>query len=215
MYFCNDILSRYLEKTEEEGAIMGEVCGSLKQIIGKSPEEVLHITEQATSIPVDISAILAKLHMSEAKIDFTEIEQALFSEDEDKMDISGMVLLSGDKVGIFYNEKDGINRQRFTMAHELGHCCLNGEKLADSYIEFRCNMVSDDEMEVAANTFAGKLLIPEPSLRKVYEKLTIPVVDSLAKIFQVSQQVMKERLKMLHMDYFDPSINEMVVFGED
>lgn len=215
MYFCDFILNDYLEKTKEEGAIMEEVCENLKHILGKSPEEILWMTGQASSIPVDISTILQKLHISEAKIDFTEIEQALFSEDEDKMDISGMVLLSGDKVGIFYNEKDGTNRQRFTMAHELAHCCLNGEKLADSYIEFRCNIISDDEMEVAANTFAGKLLIPEPSLRKVYEKLTIPVVDSLAKIFQVSQQVMKERLKMLNMDYFDSSLNKMVVFGEN
>ena len=214
MYFCNGILDNFLKRAKEKGLIMAEICEKMRQIIGKSPEEILSMTGQTSNIPVDIRAILLKLDISEIKIDFTEIEQALFSKDEEKIDVSGMVLLSENNIGIFYNEKDSINRQRFTMAHELAHCCLNGEEIEEDYIEFRYNIVSEDEKEVAANTFAGRLLIPEQSLRVVYEQLTIPVLDSLAKIFQVSESVMKERLKMLHMDYFDTNLNEMVVFGE-
>lgn len=212
MYFCNQILNNYLVRTKEEDGIM---CTSLRKIIGKSPEEILSITGQTTSIPVDISAILHKLEISEIEMDFTEMEQALFSQYENTDSISGMVLFSEDNIGIFYNKKDGINRQRFTIAHELAHCCLNGNELEDNYIEFRQKIISDDKREVAANTFAGRLLIPEQSLKKVYEQLTIPVVDSLAKIFLVSKSVMKERLKMLNMDYFDTELNRMIIFGED
>lgn len=212
MRFSDEILKKYMILKEEE---VNYMCLNLKKIIGKTPEELLHLTEQEDSIPVDISAMLFKLNISEIKMDFAEIEKALELQVNENGAVSGMVLLSGDNVGIFYNEKDGLNRQRFTIAHELAHCCLNGGRLVENHIEFRHEISTDDEEEIAANTFAGKLLIPEWSLKKVYEQLTIPVVDSLAKIFQVSKTVMKERLKMLHMDYFDTELNKMVLFGEE
>lgn len=68
-------------------------------------------------------------------MDFTEIEHVLFSQGKGEGDVAGMVLLSGNDVGIFYNEKDEVNIQRFTIAHELVHCCLNGNELADNYIK--------------------------------------------------------------------------------
>ena len=191
------------------------MCQTLKKIMGKSPEELLSITGQENSIPVDVSTILHHLQISEIKMNFSQIEQALNLDDAKKGTISGMVLLSEDNVGIFFNEEDTLNRQRFTIAHELAHCCLDGEELMKNHIEFRFDIDSDDASEVAANTFAGKLLVPEKSLKKVYEQLSIPVVESLAKIFQVSQAVMKERLKMLHMDYFDTELNEMVILEEE
>ena len=212
MIFSNEILRYYIGRTKEESDIM---CKNLKEIIGKTPEEILKIAGQEDCVPVNIGAILKELHVSEIKMDFSEIEQQLASQVAEKGPISGMVLLSGDNVGIFYNEKDSLNKQRFTVAHELAHCCLNGEELVDNHIEFRHEIVSEDEREIAANTYAGQLLIPEKSLKRVYGQLTIPVVDSLAKIFQVSKAVMKARLNLLHMDYFDTELNRMVILGED
>lgn len=212
MRFSDEILKKNMIAKEDE---VNYMCENLIKIIGKTPEELLRLTEQEDSIPVDISTILFKLNISEIKMDFAEIEKALELQVNEKGAVSGMVLLSGDNVGIFYNEKDGLNRQRFTIAHELAHCCLNGGRLAENHIEFRHEISTDDEEEIAANTFAGKLLIPEGSLKKVYEQLSIPVLDSLAKIFQVSITVMKERLKMLKMDYFDTELNKMVIFGEE
>jgi hypothetical protein len=57
-------------------------------------------------------------------------------------------------------ETDAIVRQRFTVAHELGHSEL-------------CHAVPDDKLEVEANAFAAELLLPRDELRKaVKEKLT-------------------------------------------
>lgn len=212
MIFSNEVLDYYIGCTKEESDIM---CKTLKEIMGKKPEEILKMAGQEDCVPVNVSAILKKLRISEIEMDFSEIEQQLVTQVNEKGAISGMVLLSGDNVGIFYNVKDGLNRQRFTVAHELAHCCLNGDELVDNHIEFRHESTSEDEREIAANTYAGQLLIPEKSLKRVYEQLTVPVVDSLAKLFQVSIAVMKERLRVLHMDYFDTELNRMVVFGED
>ncbi|MCM1233556.1 MAG: ImmA/IrrE family metallo-endopeptidase [Ruminococcus flavefaciens] len=211
MFFSNTLLKYFLTHAKEEDITM---CNCLRKIMGKTPEEILAMTGQTMNIPVDISAILRELNISEVKMDFMEIEQALTDKDEAEREISGMVLLSGNNLGIFYSTKDSVNRQRFTIAHELAHCCLNGGNLENDYIEFRHYFHSDDEIEVAANTFAGEILIPEQSLKKVYNSLAIPVIGSLAKIFQVSKSVMKERLNLLHMDYFDTDLNKMITFGE-
>ena len=51
-------------------------------------------------------------------------------------------------------------RQRFTVAHELGHAELR-------------HAVPDDKLEVEANAFAAELLLPRQALREaVNEQLT-------------------------------------------
>ena len=54
-----------------------------------------------------------------------------------------------------------------------------------------------DHKELAANVFAGQLLIPKESLLSVISELLIPSVRTLADIFDVSSAVMLERLKFL------------------
>jgi hypothetical protein len=47
--------------------------------------------------------------------------------------------------------RDPLSRQRFTVAHELGHATLRHE-------------VPEDRVEVEANAFAAELLLPRPAL---------------------------------------------------
>jgi hypothetical protein len=47
--------------------------------------------------------------------------------------------------------RDPLSRQRFTVAHELGHATLRHE-------------VPEDRIEVEANAFAAELLLPRPAL---------------------------------------------------
>ena len=53
-----------------------------------------------------------------------------------------------------------------------------------------------------ADIFAGELLIPESSLVRVYNQFYLPSLESLAKIFSVSTNVMAARLDYLSMPYF-------------
>ncbi len=65
---------------------------------------------------------------------------------------------------IFYDDEKSIQRQRFSIAHELGHILLHleGGKYSDKSLrlekdELPCHT---DEIEVEANTFAARLLAP-------------------------------------------------------
>lgn len=57
---------------------------------------------------------------------------------------------------IFYNDKCNVGRQRFTVAHELGHCLLHGGK----GLYNREPSTSDNPIEEEANVFASRLLAP-------------------------------------------------------
>ena len=56
---------------------------------------------------------------------------------------------------IFYNQKCSIGRQRFTIAHELGHILMHSES------SYNCPLSSDNTfLEQEANVFAAGILAP-------------------------------------------------------
>lgn len=57
---------------------------------------------------------------------------------------------------IFYNDKCNVGRQRFTVAHELGHCLLHG----GNGLYNREPNEQDNPIEQEANVFASRLLAP-------------------------------------------------------
>ncbi len=74
--------------------------------------------------------------------------------------------ISYDERIIYINSNDPPQRQRFTLAHELGHAVLHeGENVVD----YRRNLDAPDERkEVEANKFAAELLMPEDTFREVW-----------------------------------------------
>lgn len=91
---------------------------------------------------------------------------------------------------------DPIVRQRFTLAHELGHYVLNhGGGFRDNAASF--NVYNYDQREVDANKFAAEILMPKLAIDYVIEKLGRNDVADLAQLFNVSQQAMRFRLKNL------------------
>lgn len=80
--------------------------------------------------------------------------------------------------------------------------------LQAGYVEFRGTMNSDNENEIEANVFAGELLIPKKQLNRVYKQLIVPSLVGLADIFEVSINVMRERLLYLGEPFFDDSKGE-------
>jgi len=95
-------------------------------------------------------------------------------------------ILHRGKKAIGINKNHHLFRQRFSLAHELGHYFLEHpdaeEEIPDSENStlFTC-------YEKEADEFAGELLVPKDLLKQTFSK--IPDIDSLRSKFQVSQQV--------------------------
>lgn len=193
---CNIInLNPYL--SEKGGVTM---CTPINRIYGKSPLEVLQRFGNPDCIPVDLEGLLSNIGISALPMDFSFLEEKL-----NKGHILGLVLKDDKNAVIYYSEKDSPNRQRFTIAHELGHICKN--LVPDStdypYIDWRIEEESENEREKTANIFAGELLIPLHKLKEVYLSMAIPFSFDLAKLFGTSLNVMEERLNYLKINYYN------------
>ena len=104
---------------------------------------------------------------------------------------------------------DGRTRQRFTLAHELGHFVLHRGILD------RCNGTNDSRMyrtdtsgigfnaeineihERQANSFAANLLMPKERVMERFAENQQPALAALAREFDVSLSAMRWRLKNL------------------
>lgn len=188
--------SRKIKGKREKGDSM---CKILKRLQGKTAEEILDIYAKDRVLPVDIVALAQNIGINIYSVDFTEVEDEMEIE---KGFILGATLSNDEEVNILYRESDTENRKRFTIAHEIAHCCLHTENLIDHHIELRSDMSKDDKREREANIFAGKLLIPEENLRTIHDKLLLPSLSALVKIFKVSSNVMAARLDYLNMPYY-------------
>jgi Zn-dependent peptidase ImmA (M78 family) len=85
-------------------------------------------------------------------------------------DISGMLFRQDDGTIIGINSLHHPNRQRFTIAHEIGHMLLHKGVEIRVDRAFRVNLRDDisskavDREEIEANRFAAELLMPEQML---------------------------------------------------
>ena len=93
--------------------------------------------------------------------------------------------------GIAYNGKARGERQRFTIAHELGHFILHRSQKQS----FNCDSQSVHtgidglrQLEREADEFAGNLLMPGDLLREWIsnQRIDLHVLSAIAKRFQVS-----------------------------
>ena len=95
---------------------------------------------------------------------------------------------------IFVDRTQSAVRQRFTVAHELGHHFLgHGDSFRDCASSF--STTAWQPHEVAANRFAAELLMPVEVVRAASNRTT--VLSVLAAGFQVSEVAMRFRLQNL------------------
>ena len=88
---------------------------------------------------------------------------------------------------ILLNSSEPVVRQRFTLAHELGHHCLRHGDMLDQRIAWDAT----DPKEVAANRFAAEFLVPIAALNLWFEThppatIDLGVLVRLANAFGVS-----------------------------
>jgi Zn-dependent peptidase ImmA (M78 family) len=88
------------------------------------------------------------------------------------------------------------NRQRYTLAHELGHYMLHKEKNIDIVDTTFFRNQETDSIEYMANEFAAKLLMPEDKLKEQIDQ-GIKNIGELAERFEVSASAMKYRIVSL------------------
>lgn len=118
---------------------------------------------------------------------------------------------------IAFEEQCHPNRQRFSVAHELGHAQLEdnfGDAASlfgpEPVIAFSCEPTDivakpEDErrvgrrrrLEIRANQFAAHLLMPEGLVRNVWQKHQDP--RKCSSLFAVSQEAMDYRLEALKL----------------
>jgi|ERR1051325_4541114 Zn-dependent peptidase ImmA (M78 family) len=129
-------------------------------------------------------------------------------------DVSGFLLKQGRTSVIGVNSLHHPNRQRFTIAHEIGHFVLHNfdEVHVDkSVVKLRDKASSKGELreEVEANRFAAELIMPRNLLERELSHMAVSDLldergmQQLAKCFQVSVSAMSNRL--ISLGYIAPS----------
>lgn len=119
--------------------------------------------------------------------------------------VSGFLLRHpGEAPVIGFNSALPVVRQRFIVAHELGHLLLHGKTglhVDRSLVRLegeKANVPDEDEIE--ANRFAAELLMPEEWIRedaRLIGRMAVdddPLIGHLAQKYRVSKQAMTIRL---------------------
>lgn len=102
---------------------------------------------------------------------------------------AGALQSDDSRAVIWLNESDVKVRQRFTLAHELGHLMLH-----ETGVEFRDQRFWGSPKEVEANAFSADLLMPLAVLYPIAQHLAFDVAK-LSRLFEVSPQAMAIRLQ--------------------
>ncbi len=123
---------------------------------------------------------------------------------EDKMesDLAGMLLVDDHSSIIVVNSHHHELRQRFTLAHELGHFLLHRRSGDAIFHRDEKSAQGTNRAEMDANAFAAELLMPSEEVRKRASELNVDIlfnnpVSDLAREFEVSSQAMGIRLQQL------------------
>lgn len=136
------------------------------------------------SPPVPLADIVSSYGLNIKYADFSSIPEG--------NKIAGFIDL--ETSNIYVNKDDSPNRQRFTIAHELGHYILHKDYVKDEEkysvllrVPLKDRDYAPEEQE--ANCFAASLLVPNELLKKYKD---IPNTIK-ASIFAVSEDVIKYR----------------------
>lgn len=123
-------------------------------------------------------------------------------------ELSGMVYIKDGDPIIGVNALHHPNRQRFTIAHEVGHLLLHKDQIAKevhvdkAFLMLRRDAKAasgTDNIEIEANAFAAEILMPEKLVLNFLEGDSFDIDDeelikTLAQKFKVSTQAMQFRL---------------------
>ena len=112
--------------------------------------------------------------------------------ESDHIDYSGAAVSNNERAIIVVNSAESWRRQRFTVAHEIGHLILH-----PLGVKWRDETFVGTKAEAQANGYAAGLLMPFYLLESQFTVYG-PNIGLLSDVFAVSTQAMSYRLdKML------------------
>lgn len=155
--------------------------------------EALEISKRYwQAVPVNVFGLASELGLGPVSADLPN-------------NISGMIRRKSDGGWeIVYNARHARVRQRFTVAHEIGHFIFHRDLLEDGVSDTLAFRADDEEMpnahigpqqEWQANNFAANLLVPSNWLRAA-QAAGVTDVKELARQFEVSEAVMRIKLRL-------------------
>jgi len=165
----------------------------------------------------EVKLLLNRFDVSELPVPVEKIAEKLgailsFEPFEGDQDISGVLYRKGGDVIIGVNSSHARVRQRFTIAHEIGHLLLHDREIfVDKVVKVnfrdKRSSLAVDREEIAANAFAAELLMPKncvtaelSSMLKAKPEIgTEDLIINLANTFDVSKPAMEYRLINLGM----------------
>lgn len=109
----------------------------------------------------------------------------------DTTKVSGMIDYKNKK--IFVNTDESNVRQRFTLAHEIGHAVLHsGED--DAIVDLRASIDNpSSQKEIEANRFAAALLMPRDQFVRLWFQVKGDI-NTLCTSFGASRQAVEIRI---------------------
>jgi Zn-dependent peptidase ImmA (M78 family) len=170
----------------------------IPKVAGQFEQSAMKLLREhdALSPPIDVEALAGALGI---RVTYEALDN----------DVSGLMLFEGGTARVAVNQSHHRNRQRFTLAHEIGHLLLhaNGDRLFVDRRFFRNEWASKGELreEVEANAFAAALLMPRALIRRHLDfegGITDVDVFRLATQFGVSEQAMT--LRLVKLGYIQP-----------
>ncbi len=135
-----------------------------------------------TEPPIDLYKLSAKINIPVFDWDFPN-------------EISGILAIDDNKVGIGVNRNHPNVRQRFTIAHELGHYFFREDRnlyldFQESALQLYDHDTQTQQLEMKANKFAANLLMPQEWIKKDFLKFGEAGHYLIAQRYQVSEQAM-------------------------
>jgi Zn-dependent peptidase ImmA (M78 family) len=124
-------------------------------------------------------------------------------------ELSGMIYVKDGVPIIGVNSLHHPNRQRFTIAHELGHLQLHRPMITSNVHVDRSfpalmrdprSATGTERVEIEANRFAAELLMPRKLIEQALAARQFDIdddgpIDELAKRFRVSKQAVEYRIR--------------------
>lgn len=160
-------------------------------------------------------AVLARLGIKTSPINVEKVARALgaqvrFAPFDDEL--SGMIHIKDGVPIIGVNSLHHPNRQRFTIAHELGHLELHRDLITSSVhvdkgfpalMRDSTSAKGEEKVEIEANQFAAELLMPkamvegELATTAQFDMEDDGPLEQIAKKFRVSKQALQLRIQSI------------------
>ncbi len=162
----------------------GNICADDIALID-TPEKLLKfaVDKGLDTIPLDAKGVAEKLGI---RVEYISLKEGL----------SGILYKDKESNSwvLHVNKEHHPNRQRYTIAHELGHFCLHRhlKQRFEDKIFFRGGEPNKPEWQ--ANEFASSILMPEREFKDMIRS-GVRNVEELAKEFQVSTLALRIRAK--------------------